>query len=200
MGTRNTAHGYTATEGDSPNKASNRLVLLGRLAGAAFGVGLGYVCVLNMQPWLWLAELMARHITIVPFLDALTAIPYLGGWIMWVAVNIARILGVCLWLGVQLVQIAPMLIRIGGLEKKWQHRLEHLDRFRAIVYPIEFLVCFLRFPPYTGGVEGLQSDWPDFDLELIDWGNLGLMLVTAFGIEILVGFIAAIISQARSSK
>ena len=176
------------------------MVLLGRIAGAAFLVGLGYVCVLNMQPWLWLAELMARHITIVPFLDTLTAIPYLGGWIIWISVNIARILGVCLWLGVQLVQIAPMLIRIGGLERKWQHRLEHLDQFRAFVYPIEFLVCFLRFPPYTGGVEGMQNDWPDIDLELIDWGNLGLMLVTAFGIEILVGFIAAIISQARSNK
>jgi hypothetical protein len=178
-----------------------------------FTMGLGAMMLLNCQPWLELAAQIAGQIRIVPFLDSLIAIPYLGGWIQWLAVNGAKILGLLLWFSVQLIEIIPMVAKDPQIVAMWVERWDgkefrvrgdgsssdqlktifnqfptewfaSLAQYRAAAYAIEFLVCFLRFPPYEGGVEAIASDFPNFDPSLILWWQLALFLLTMFGFEI----------------
>lgn len=184
-----------------------------RFSKFLFTMGLGAMMLLNCQPWLELAAQIAGQIKIVPFLDSLIAIPYLGGWIQWLAVNGARILGLLLWISVQLIEIIPMVAKDPQIVAMWVERWDgkefrvrgdgsssdqlktifnqfptewfaSLAQYRAAAYALEFLVCFLRFPPYEGGVEAIVFDFPNFDPSLILWWQLTLFLLTMFGFEI----------------
>lgn len=184
-----------------------------RLFKIVFTMGIGFMLLINCQPWLVVAEQISSNIAIVPFLDSFIKIPFLGGWLEWLAVNMARILGILLWLIVQIIEVMPMLVRDPRIVSMW---IEHWDgkefalrgdgssvdqlkrifnqfpsewrisisRYRAAAYAIEFLVCFLCYPPYEGGVEALILDTPNWDAALIDWKNLVFFLLAMFGFEI----------------
>lgn len=176
-------------------------------------MAIGFMMLLNAQPWLTVAEQIANGVTVIPFMDSLVKIPFLGGWIEWIAVNLSRIVGLLLWAIVQLIEVMPMIVKDPHIVGMW---VEHWDgqefrlrgdggsidqlkktfnrfptdwfasisQYRAAAYAIEFLVCFLRFPPYQGGVEAVMTDFPTWDAALIDWWNLVLFLLTMFGFEI----------------
>ena len=64
------------------------------------------------------------------------------------------------------------------------HLKERLEQYRWVAYAIETIVCFLRYPPYNGGMAAVLEDAPNWDSSLIDWWNLVFFLVTMFGFEL----------------
>jgi hypothetical protein len=52
--------------------------------------GIGFVGLLNVQPWIELAKQISKQLTNIPFLDSLVKIPFLGGWIEWGFLNLYK--------------------------------------------------------------------------------------------------------------
>ncbi len=151
-----------------------------RIARFLFTAGIGFLMIINVQPWLELSKQIAKQITTIPFLDSLVAIPLLGGWVEWIVANIVPILGCVLWAIVQLIEVMPMLTETSIPS----HLKERLESYRWVAYTIETLVCFMRFPPYNGGMTAILEDAPHWDSSLINWWNLVFFLVTMFGFEL----------------
>lgn len=149
-----------------------------RIARFLFTAGIGFLMLINVQPWLELSKAIAKQITTIPFLSSLVAIPFLGGWIQWLFANIVPILGCILWAIVQLIEVLPMMAEAPANLK------ERLEKYRWVAYAIETIVCFLRYPPYNGGMAAVLEDAPNWDASLIDWWNLVFFLVTMFGFEL----------------
>ena len=164
----------------SPSSKHDTSLLVIRIARFLFTAGIGFLMIINVQPWLELSKAIAKQITTIPFLDSLVAIPLLGGWLEWIFANIIPILGCILWAIVQLIEVMPMLTEssVPALLK------ERLGTYRWIAYGIETIVCFLHYPPYNGGMAALIEDAPNWDASLIDWWNLVFFLVTMFGFEL----------------
>lgn len=203
--------------------------IMNRIFVFLFTAGIGFMMLMNVQPWLQLAEQLTKQITIIPFLDSLVGIPFLGGWIEFFAVNLARFLGLILWGIIQFIEIVPMLVKdpaiLEAWIEAWQNRsyqlkndgsgvdrmkrdynnipgdwLKSLSAYRAIAYGIETLVCFLRFPPYEGGMSAILEDAPNWDSSLIDWWNLVFFLVTMFGFELCFRVVARLWQGLRYVK
>lgn len=155
-------------------QASNKnLKIIGKLL---FLGGVGFVGVLNVQPWIDVARQMAKQITFVPFLGSLIKIPFLGGWIQWGATESLSILGMVFWGMTQYMELIPEFT--SGETKVW------LTKVRYLVYVFEFVVCFMRFPAYEGGYAGLAEDFPNLDISSVDWWNLLVILpISAFAFE-----------------
>lgn len=151
-----------------------------RIARFLFTAGIGFLMIVNVQPWLELSRNIAKQITTIPFLDSLVSIPLLGGWVEWLTANIIPVLGCILWGIIQLIEVLPMMAEssIPG------HLKERLEHYRWVAYAIETIVCFLRYPPYSGGMDAILTDAPNWDSSLIDWWNLVFFLVTMFGFEL----------------
>lgn len=71
--------------------------------------------------------------------------------------------------------------------KKWLKRAATLA---IVAYMVDAALCFLRFPPYQGGVLGF---WEDVQLgvqsiESVDWPNLTSAIATLFGFELILTF------------
>lgn len=158
----------------SPTK---NLTVIGRFL---FLTGIGFIGLLNVQPWIEVAKQIAPQIRSVPFLGSLVQIPFLGGWIEWIIAESISILGVVLWGITQYMEVIPDFVTEPEA-KKW------LIKIRYLVYIFEFAVCFMRFPAYQGGYAALAEDAPNWDVSLIDWWNLLVFLpLSAFAFE--VGF------------
>ncbi|MBD2016174.1 hypothetical protein H6F96_19645 [Microcoleus sp. FACHB-53] len=151
-----------------------------RIARFLFTAGIGFLMLINVQPWLELSKAIAKQITTIPFLDSLIAIPLLGGWVEWLFANIVPIFGCVLWAIVQLIEVMPILTETSVPETL----RERLESYRWVAYTIETIVCFLRYPPYVGGINAILEDAPNWDASLIDWWNLVFFLVTMFGFEL----------------
>lgn len=151
-----------------------------KVARFIFTAGIGFLMLINVQPWLELSRNIAKQITTIPFLDSLVRIPFFGGWVEWTFANIIPILGCILWAILQLIEVMPMLTETSIPA----HLRERLERYRWIAYAIETVVCFLRYPPYNGGMAAIVGDAPNWDSSLIDWWNLVFFLVTMFGFEL----------------
>jgi hypothetical protein len=151
-----------------------------RIARFLFTAGIGFLMLVNVQPWLELSKAIAKQITTIPFLNSLVSIPLLGGWVEWLVANIVPLLGCILWAIVQLIEVMPMLTE-SAIPEKLKQRLES---YRWVAYTIETIVCFLRYPPYSGGMTAILEDAPNWDASLIDWWNLVFFLVTMFGFEL----------------
>lgn len=175
-------------------------------------IALGYLILLNCQPWLELAVGMVTEIKIVPFVSVLTSIPFLGGILIWIAYNGSSLLGVCCWGLCQLFQILPGLLKNPNFisrmlvkyeDSQHQKRGDNLDKLRDqhnnyllkyfgyfdilrwLCYAFEALICFLRYSTiYQGGLERLMQDSPNWDLASIDWITMCYFLMTMFGFEI----------------
>lgn len=169
-----------ATTTDAATKTEKNNVTALRIARFLFTAGIGFLMIINVQPWLELSKAITKQITTIPFLDSLVAIPLLGGWIEWLFANIVPILGCVLWAIVQLIEVMPMLTE-AAVPANLKERLE---RYRWVAYAIETIVCFLRYPPYVGGMAAVLDDAPNWDASLIDWWNLVFFLVTMFGFEL----------------
>jgi hypothetical protein len=166
------------TEPSTPQAAtqtSTALQNIGRVTRVIFIGGMVFLVIINAQPWMELARKIVPTITTIPFLESLVRIPFLGGWIQWAVKEMTSILGLLLCGTIQIVEIMPMLNPSPVLKK-----------LRAAAYAIEFLVCFLRFPPYQGGTAAFLEDFGRWDAYLIDWWNLVFFIVTMTGFEIAV--------------
>lgn len=168
----------TAPETTRTSEKGNITAL--RISRFLFTAGIGFLMIINVQPWLELSKAIAKQITTIPFLDSLVAIPLLGGWVEWIFANLIPILGCVLWAIVQLIEVMPMLTE-SSVPANLRERLES---YRWVAYAIETIVCFLRYPPYAGGMEAILEDYPNWDSSLIDWWNLVFFLVTMFGFEL----------------
>jgi hypothetical protein len=138
--------------------------------------GIGFIGLLNVQPHIELAKQIAKELTNIPFLDSLVQIPFLGGWIQFIFLNLVAILGIVLWGLTQLAEILPIII---------DNPSQRLQTYRWIAYGYETIICFLRFPPYEGGVSAVFEDFWRWDINLIDWWTLVLFLVTMFSFELI---------------
>jgi hypothetical protein len=149
------------------------------IGGLLFFGGLGFIGLLNVQPWIAVAKQMASEITFVPFLGSLIRIPFLGGWIQWGVKESLSILGMVLWGITQYMELIPEFVKDPS-KKLW------LKRIRYLIYIWEFAVCFIRFPAYEGGYAGLAEDFPNLDASLIDWWRLIVILpLCAFSFEVI---------------
>lgn len=170
------------------------------VSGVVVALGL-----LTLQPWLSVSASLAQEIRIIPFLEFFVAIPWIGGWILAISTALGHIIGVLLWGFVQLTQIIPLLFELrlnGGIPQGWRDKT---DFIRWIAYGIEAFVCFLQFPPYTGGIDAFMLDAPYWDIALIDWWQLAIFLLSITAFEALVAlgaFLFAIIdaSNRRAKK
>jgi hypothetical protein len=176
------------------NSQGVNAIALGRTARLLFTAGIGFLMLINVQPWLELSKAIAKQITTIPFLDSLVAIPLLGGWIEWLFANIIPILGCVLWAIIQLIEVLPMLTE-GPADLK-----ERLSQYRWVAYAVECLVCFLRYPPYEGGMTAILEDSPNWDTSLLDWWNLVFFVVTMFGFELCFRVVATIWQGVRIKK
>jgi hypothetical protein len=219
-GTAKTDGNKTSTNNSTTSLTLN-MKLLNRMFLILFTMGIGFLMLMNVQPWLQLAEQLTKQITIIPFLDSLVKIPLLGGWIEWFAVNIARFLGLTLWGIVQFIEIIPMFVKDPEVLKNWieawQNRvyelgkgnpavegikkafnnipedwMQRLYKYRGYAYAIETIVCFLRFPPYEGGMAAILEEAPNWDASLIDWWNLVFFIITMFGFEVCFRVVATL--------
>jgi hypothetical protein len=163
---------------DAPRNVSyGNLMTVGRFLTWS---GIGFVGLLNVQPWIELAKQISKQLTNIPFLDSLIKIPFLGGWIEWTFLNIVAILGIVLWGITQYIEVLPMMVNNPSQE---------IVRYRWLAYGFEAIICFLRFPPYEGGVNALVEDFPHWDANLIDWWLLVLFVVTMFSFEVIFALI-----------
>lgn len=180
----------------APSGNQNVSLLPIRIARFLFTAGMGFLMIINVQPWLELSKAIAKQITTIPFLDSLVAIPLLGGWVEWIFANIIPILGCILWAIVQLIEVIPMLTE----SSVPAHLKERLEKYRWVAYAIETIVCFLRYPPYNGGMAAILEDAPNWDSSLIDWWNLVFFLVTMFGFELCFRVIVTVWQGVRFVK
>jgi hypothetical protein len=169
-------------------KSASILNQVGKVTRIIFIGGMIFLVIINAQPWIELARKIVPTITTIPFLSSLIKIPFLGGWVQWAVKEMVSILGLLLCGTIQIIEIMPMLYPNNPA----------LKNLRAIAYAIEFLVCFLRFPPYAGGVSAFWDDFGRWDSYLIDWWNLAFFIITMTGFEVAVK-VGIIILQSLSS-
>jgi hypothetical protein len=196
---------------------------------AATGL-IGFLMLLNAQPWLKLAAIAEPMFATVPFLGALVSIPYIGGWVEFAIANLAAFLGLFTWGVLQFLEILPMAYDkeniLGGLIKQWQGReydsekeknkalkklkemfnaiptedVEALDKYRKWAYIIEFAGCFLLYLPYEGGWAALVDDAFAWDTDSILWPQLAMIPVSMFGFEILFKLVIRIWRLSKVAK
>lgn len=153
--------------------SNNNLSLLSKFL---IWMTIGFVALLNMQPWISLARHIAKEITNIPFLEFLIEIPFLGGWIELFFLNLIPVLGMVLWGITQYMQVLPAMVG---------QTTPSMTLYRWVSYVFEGIVCFLQFPPYEGGIEGIQQDFPNIDGSLIDWWTLAVFALAMGGFEAL---------------
>jgi hypothetical protein len=196
---------------------------------AATGL-IGWLMLLNAQPWLRFADMAAPMIGTVPFLAALVEIPFLGGWIEFAVANLTAILGLCAWAVIQFCEILPMAYDkeriLGNLIEQWQGAsydsekeknaalkrlkeqfnkiptddVEALETYRKWAYIAEFIGCALLYLPYEGGFTALIDDAPSWDADRILWPQLLMIPVSMFGFELLVKLVIRIWRLSRAGR
>lgn len=205
----------------------SKLLIPGKLILTAF---IGWLMLLNCQPWLRFAEYTQPLMTKVPFLDAIVKIPFLGGWIEFLASNAVAVAGVIAWGVIQFLQVLPMAYDretiYGNLIKQWQGKqfstekeknlalkklkdaynnlatedVEALNTYRMWAYVAELAACLWLYLPYQGGIEGLTTDWPALDIDSILWPSLLMIPVTMFGFEVLLKVVIRIWRLGKNAK
>lgn len=185
----------------------------GKIAATAL---IGWLMLLNAQPWLKFADMAAPMIGTIPFFSTLVKIPYLGGWIEFASANLAAITGVSAWGLIQFCEILPIVLDkeliVGNLIRNWQgvdydvskekndavkklkvafnklptEDIEALEIYRAWAYVAEFIGCTVLYLPYEGGFQAFADDTPAWDWDSILWGNLLMIPVSMFGFELLL--------------
>jgi hypothetical protein len=78
--------------------------------------------------------------------------------------------------------------------KKWYNRFPYLSIARSrnvalFIYAIDFLICLAVYPPVEGDFGQFVFVLTTGQWQLIDWGNLALMFITLFVIELIVLFL-----------
>jgi hypothetical protein len=166
-----------ATKNSKPSTAGKFLIL------TVFST----VCVVNMQPWLVFAEEVLAQIKIVPLWDLLIQVPYLGGLMAFAAPHFWQVFGVSIWAFANTAQCGENLIKLFDIKDPWwvaQISKWSSPGFRAVAYIAEFCLTFFRYPPYIGGYKAAQRDFPNIDINAIDWKNAAMACLVIFAVEL----------------
>lgn len=80
--------------------------------------------------------------------------------------------------------------------KRW---LKRAGTLAIVAYLVELALCLLRFPPYKGGMLVFLEDLRlgITSLDNVDFGNLGNLLTTMFGFELLLVFLIWVLHGMR---
>jgi len=163
-----------ARAASSPRSRSNpqvsRQTAVKGLGKFLFLATITFIGILNIQPWMSIAKQMKDAIEFVPFLTALTKLPWIGGWVVWLSnqENALSAIAVGVWALTQYCEMTDI---------PWIR-----DR-RPLVYCWDFAVVFIHFPPYEGGYTDFFEDLPHLAWDSIDWGNLVMSVVCVFAFE-----------------
>lgn len=165
-----------------------------RVISSFFIAGLTLLFIINVQPWIGVVKRLLPTLTFIPFADTLVAIPYLGGIFLWIGKESVSLIAAVLCIIILIIELLPLLFRNNPF----------LEKVRAVGYIIEFAVCFLRFPPYAGGVNAFFDDFWQWDSDLIDYWNLFFLCFTFAGLELAIsaylGVMDAIKSKSNKAK
>ena len=105
---------------------------------------------------------------------------------------LGELVGFILWSWIQVIQVAPMLVKhsIMGGEKNW---MKELRQYRAAAYLAEATACFIKYPPYADGdMSQLLGDLSTgfyLDPSLWSWGNFFWAIATMAGGELTLHFL-----------
>jgi hypothetical protein len=78
--------------------------------------------------------------------------------------------------------------------KTWYNRFPTLTMNNArnlalFTYAIDFLICTVVYPPCKGGFGQLMFILVSGDWTRLDWGNIALLMITLFAIEIIINLL-----------
>jgi hypothetical protein len=78
--------------------------------------------------------------------------------------------------------------------KTWYNRFPTLTMNNArnlalFTYAIDFLICTVVYPPCKGGFGQLMFILVSGDWTRLDWGNIVLLMITLFAIEIIINLL-----------
>ena len=78
--------------------------------------------------------------------------------------------------------------------KSWYNRFPTLTMSNArnlalLTYAIDFLICTVVYPPCKGGFGQLMFILVSGDWTRLDWGNIALLMITLFAIEIIINLL-----------
>lgn len=167
------------------NKIEYRPNIIIKLVGFSILGGLGYLMLLNIQPWMDVAAIAAKEIKIIPFQKELVSIPFIGGIFLFMIVNLAKFLGIALWGIVNGLESLPFVIETQFVKEKVPAWItKDLNLYRLIAYCVEVVVAFVAYPPYSGGFKAISEDFPNFDMNLMDWGNIVTFILAILGFEL----------------
>ncbi|BBD59475.1 hypothetical protein NIES2109_22620 [Nostoc sp. HK-01] len=178
----------------------------------------GYFAFLNISPYVKAVHYLGGSLPDISIISWLTALPLIG----WIFAIFGRlfpwIVGVVLWGVLQILQVAPILIKhdkefmravlreysLHGRyapsqdDDRTQRAIKRAlnaipgASFKNIVYGclfsyvVDTLICYASYPPVDGGIGKLLYVLITGQWQLINWGNVFLLSVTVFVVEVCV--------------
>lgn len=154
--------------------------LMGWCILGAVGMCVGLVFFLNIGPY---RDLMFNVLFNWGWLNWVFTVPLLGAMIQSAGQVIALVLAVCLFAGIQLAEIWPMVSADSDRERnsdQWGHAMRFRVGLACIAYGLDAIACSAFWPPLAVPFE--QFRWAAL-LGDIAWMNIVVSLVTLFGLS-----------------
>lgn len=167
---------------------------------------LGYIMLLNFQPWRDVAKLMLKGMTSgIPFYDAIVSIPFIGGLFLWISnfaalAGIVDILAVGFWGLINGLESLPWFFDTAMGSRIPADVKKTIEIARVIAYVVEAIVCWVRYPCCTGGWQAVMDDAPHWDPNLINWESMITFVIAMFAFEVLLIIARKIYGLALSTK
>ena len=156
--------------------------LFGRLATPAkfcFYILIGFVCVLNWQPYIKLIESLDTVTGAGAWLRSLWIIGFMVNWIWPIVITVT---GVAVWGVMQFFELLHLLVK-PHLNRLGDGFLKSVWIFVLVAYLIDFFLAWITYPPLKTDI-GVFLSSPD--LADINWENLKAFLVMVFAVEAVV--------------
>lgn len=156
--------------------------LFGRLATPVkfcFYILIGFVCVLNWQPYIKLIESLD---TVTGAGDWLRSLWIIGFVINWFWPIVITITGVAVWGVMQFFELLHLLVK-PHLNRLGDGFLKSVWIFVLVAYLVDFFLAWITYPPLKTDL-GVFLSSPD--LSDINWENLKAFLVMVFAVEAVV--------------
>lgn len=158
------------------------------------GVAIFQVLLINWQPWLSAGYDLATFIVRIPFLGFLMDAQFGIGWFFTgLFSKLGDVTGLTLWIVCTLIQSLPIAFAITGHEMS-----QDVWMIYGGSYLVEIAVNFAYYPPYGDGIPDFVADFFRWDWYLIEWHQLGMMLLSILVFEGLLAIFATLYFAAKS--
>lgn len=144
----------------------------------------GWVCFLNIQPYVRVTEILLGIAGQLAILKLLLMIPIIGSILSWIGSFFVPVIGFAIWAIIQFFELLPDLIKAEVLSLSAED-LKKAGIYRGITYAIDLLLCVVCFPPIKGGINGFFLFMAAPDLQDVDWWNVLYIAITMFAVECL---------------